>query len=200
MAGTATLTQAPRTRDGVRTARVKLGDSGYPATARIHDRPGEHYPYGKGDVVTVRTINGDPAAGVIITGIYGSDPSPLSGNNREIHARNGDMRTHAPNGDNRVTAKDLVRLGDGDDGDQKAVAINEEVEVDTTSVQAQLDQFIDIFLTAIDPSPATLTAVTAAMGAVIPGWTQLKYIGTPLQRAPVAKPARNTVAAPEEVI
>jgi len=191
----ARLTENPKVRNGVRTVRCELASSGYPATARIHDRPGDWYPYQKGDRVTVRIVEGDSAAGVIVTGLYGSDPSAKSGNNRVVSARSGDLELQAPEGSVRVTAKEWVRLGTGEDEDQKAVAIADETARDTFSLQAQLDQA----LAAISAADPTLgAALLAEMVKVIPGWTPLPYLGDPQVRAPDAKPAVDVLAKPED--
>jgi hypothetical protein len=195
MGGVAKLTSNPRTRNGVRTVRCELGSSGYPATARIHDRPGEHFPYKKGDRVTYRKVAGDPAAGVIITGIYGSDGSASNSANRVVSGRDADLELKAPSGATRVTGKDGVRLGTGDDGDQKAIAIGEEIDRDTKSIQAQLDQA----LAAISAADETLAAaLLTEMQKVIPGWTPLPYAGTGEVRAPDAKHAADVLAKPED--
>jgi phage baseplate assembly protein gpV len=196
MAGVAKLISNPQTRDGVRTVRVRLGSSGYPATARIHDRPGDWYPYKKGDRVSVRILEGDTGAGVVVTGLYGSDPSPKSGNNRVVSARDEDLELQAPNGTTRVTAKEVVRLGTGEDADQLPVAIAEETARDTTSLQAQLDQALAA-ISAVDSAIAA--ALLAEMPKVISGWLPKPYVGAPDKaRAPDAKPAVDVVAKPED--
>jgi len=191
----ARLIENPKTRNGVRTVRCELANSGYPATARIHDRPGDFYPYQKGDRVTIRIVEGDSAAGVIVTGLYGGDPSAKSGNNRVVSARSGDLECQAPEGTVRVTAKETVRLGTGEDEDQKAIAIADETARDTFSLQAQLDQALAA-ISATDPGLAA--ALLAEMQKVIPGWTPLPYLGDPQSRAPDAKPAVDVLAKPED--
>lgn len=196
MGGVAKLTSSPRRRNGVLTVRCELASSGYPALARIHDRPGEHFPYAKGDRVTYREVSGDPGAGIVITGIYGSDGSASDGANRVVSGRSKDLEMKAPNGTTRVTAKETVRLGTGEDEDQKQVAIAEETARDTFSIQAQLDQFLAWFVNTYDPS--ALVPLTAEMQKVIPGWSPLPYLGDPQSRAPDAKPAVDVVAKPED--
>lgn len=196
MATVAKLTASPRTRNGVRTVRCELSKSGYPALARIHDRPGDWYPYQKGDYVTLRVIEGDAGAGFIVTGLYGSDPSPKDGGNRVVSGRSKDLELTAPNATVRVTAKEWVRLGTGEDEDQKQVAIAEETAKDTFSLQAQLDTFLNWLVTQYDPG--ALATLEVEMQKVIPGWAPLPYTGDSQARAPDAKPAVDVLAKPED--
>jgi hypothetical protein len=194
--GVATLTAEPKRRDGVWTAKATLGKSGYPATLRFHDRPGDFFPYQKGDRVTYRRAEGDSASGLVVTGIYGAVPSGRSSSSRVVSGRSGDLEMMAPNGDTRVTAETRVRLGTGEDEDQKPVAIAEETARDAASLQAQLDQFL-AFFSVYDPVAAPLLLIE--MQKVIPGWVPLPYAGAPDQvRAPDAKPAVDVVAKPED--
>lgn len=199
MGGVARLTSNPRTRNGVRTVRCELGESGYPATARIHDRPGEHFPYKKGDRVTYRKVAGDPSAGLVITGIFGSDGSASNGANRVVSGRDADLELKAPSGATRVTGKDGVRLGTGDDGDQKAIAIGEEIDRDTKSVQGQLSQALKYLHDNLLTTPEEKAAFIAQMQLVVPGWAPNGYTGAPdNQYAPDAKHAADVLAKPED--
>lgn len=193
----ATAIENPKTRDGVRSIRVQLAKSEYPATARIHDRPGDYHPYAKGDRLTLEKLEGDPDAAFKVTGIFGSDPSPRDANNRVVAARDKDLELQAPNGDVRATAATdgKVRLGGGEDEDHAPVAINDEVQRDSFSLQAQLDQALTA-ISAADPGLAA--ALLTEMQKVIPGWAPLPYIGEPQQRAPVSLGAEDVVAKPAE--
>ena len=189
----AILISEPRRTAGVRTVRVKLAPDGYEATARIM---GSHdwYPYKEGDRVRVQVLRGDTKAGVQVTAPYGS-PTPKSAGNRELHARDGDFRTYAPNGDNRVEGA-TVRLGEGPDEEQKPVAVGEQIDVDTESLQVQLDQFLNWFLTVYDGS--ALAPFTLEMQKVVQGWAPSGSQVGAHTRAPDARHARNTVARPED--
>ena len=132
---------------------------------------------------------------MIITGVYGSEPSAKDGGNRVVSGRSKDLELKAPNGTTRVTAKEWVRLGTGEDEDQKPVAIAEESARDTFSLQAQLDQALAAISTA---DPGIGAVLLTEMQKVIPGWQPLPYLGDPQSRAPDAKPAVDVLAKPED--
>ncbi len=194
--GVATLASNPKRRDGVWTVTATRGISDYPITLRMHDRPGDFFPYQKGDRVTYRKAEGDSASGLVVTGIFGAVPSGRSANSRVVSGRAGDLELMAPEADTRITAKQRVRLGTGEDADQKLVAIGEEIDRDTNSVQAQLDHFLNWFVTVYDV--AALAPLTLAMQQVVPGWSPLPYVGSGEARAPDAHHAVDVVAKPED--
>lgn len=207
---TATLTEDARKDDGVRTAAVVLGRNGYPATARIHDRPGEHYPYRKGDRVRLQTVAGDPAAGAIVAGLYGEEPDVLNEGNREIHSRpdSGDLRLRSPAGDVRIEAQDdgKVRLGLRPDEEQVALATQPATKADLLSLQQQIDALV-----------SALNAATAGGNPLLPGtpnpvgaWTAVIAAGAVPDYVPVPTDpthdkavggagTEDVVARPEEV-
>lgn len=206
---TAVLISEPKRRLGVRTVRVRLSPDGYEARARIVDRPGDWFPYKRGDQVRVQILAGNPAAGVHITGLYRAT-SPRSSSNREIHARDGDLRLYAPNGDVRAEG-DVVRLGEGDDSDQEAVAMITQLRADLLSLQQQFDTLVAQLNVATAAGLPLLTAVlpvvplpsglwtTAVVAGAVPVYTAIPIDPTH-EKAKGAAGAVNVVAKPEEVI
>lgn len=212
---TAKLTADPQQDDdGVRIVVVDLGRTGYPATARIHDRPGEHYPYQKGDRVRIQVPAGDPSAGPQVCGLYGENPEVLDQTNREIHSRpaGGDLRLRSPAGDVRAEPSDegVVRLGSRPDEEQVALATQPATKADLLSLQQQLDTLISNLNVATAGTNPVLPAVTPVVPSPVGAWTSAiqagavqDYSPTPLdpthEAATGGAGTEDVVARPEEV-
>ena len=182
----ATLLDEPQVVAGVRVARVRLEPTGYSVTAQVVDPPGELFPYQQGDRVRVQLVQGEPGAGVHITGLYGELPVATSAGARELHARGG--------GDIVLrTAGGKVRLGGGDVDGQIAVALHSELEPDLASLQAQLDTVVQFIIASLPGGAALL----AKMAATVPGYTP-GYPTDTHEKAPTARPAADVTATPEE--
>lgn len=207
---TAKLTGDAETKDGVRTVDVELGRNGAPDTARIHDRPGEHYPYREGDRVRVQVVAGDPAAGVVVCGLYGENPEVLDEGNREIHSRpsSGDLRLKSPAGDVRIEPSDdgLVRLGSRPDEEQVALATQPATKADLLSLQQQIDSLISALNSATagtDPVNPGIANPVGAWTAVIAAGAVPDYTPVPIEqiheKANGGAGTEDVVARPEEV-
>jgi hypothetical protein len=207
---TVKLTSDAETKDGVRTADIEIGRDGSPDTARIHDRPGEHYPYRKGDRVRVQVVHDDPAAGIHIAGLYGENPEVLDEGNREIHSRpdSGDLRLKSPAGDVRIEPSDegLVRLGSRPDEEQVALATQPATKADLLSLQQQIDSLISALNNATAGGNPVLPGIASPTGAwtvVIAAGAVPDYVPVPIQpihdKADGGAGTEDVVARPEEV-